>query len=551
MIWCFWECLSNDPHTVAYSRYMDRLTIQNTRKNAAGIGMSGSQATNFGAKSGKRKVSWSPQFATSAQKRSSVKMSDSELESMLTTDKQLSKPSNETSNEPSNELSNEPVNELPSSQLPSSSAELDHELVDNNEPTSAQPQNNEMSELPSRLDIHHDNAAQSRLGKLLRNKEIIEQEIQAILASGITAPSSTTTLNIPELKSEFEGSFSRAVENMSAKFQVKMQKLDTFSSITERLELLDEYLAMRHRVSDLVTRLKAGTLIPVGNFNSIINPAFKQISNFDEVSANQNGAMFEINLAQIGLHYLSVLEELEVRITNLRSSLHDCDELLATYRHFRPKSFNQKLNAIFYKLRLDRDRSMEIGADLSTNSSRFNVSDCANDSDTHFRPVANKQRKPFVRAYNNQSRSPSSVRYANNKSLLGDFSSIKPKFDTSFQAEKRDAAQNSLVSHSHKFVSNANNERNAQRTYYNRAAHNNRAAHSNRTAQNNSTSRNVREVTFNERGPNSYRYNNANSAGFRRSANTSRSFRRYDDSADIESDSESGHREEYHRYGKN
>jgi hypothetical protein len=332
---------------------MDNITRNNTIINAMRErnAQSSSQPVR---KAFKRIGNWSPQSA--ANKKPQFQMSDSELESLLTTNVDRSKVGSafsvaQSAHDPNRELHDNDAQfetDIQSSQLP---------------PNGQLP----ASTLGDSHTIHQetsydgdDNSEQTMLVALLREQSLINQKIEGILARGVRLAPNAESINLEAFKSELEDNFREANSKLKFDFSVSLRGIPTFEKLSNKLEYYDELLALKARITDLLLRLKEGTLIRQADFHCTINPAFVQLSNFHEIASLTNDMSYSLQYYQTGLHYCTILEAVELRISEIKSTLIDPTESLAIFRTHRKRTSNQKLNSIFHKLRNDEQRNAQI-----------------------------------------------------------------------------------------------------------------------------------------------------------------------------------------------
>jgi hypothetical protein len=325
---------------------MDNITRINTRFNA--MRESTSQPTRKGVK---RTGNWSPQSASN--KKSQFKMSDSDLESLLTMNVGRANAGSmfdvaQTSHNSENDLHEHDAtlssqNEFQSSQVPP-----------NGQTDSANSPSNQR-------DNQRDNEEQLELITLLRQQSLTNQRIEELMSRGVRLSANPESLNLGALKAEFKDKLHEIMSNTTIDFTATLRDVPTFQKLPPKLEYYDELLALKTRLTDLLLRLQGGTLIPKAEFCCTINPAFIQLTNFREVANSVNELSYNLQFCQTGLHYVSILEVVESRIAEIKTTLLNPTESLAIFRNCRYRSMNQKLNTIFHKLRTDDQRNADIG----------------------------------------------------------------------------------------------------------------------------------------------------------------------------------------------
>jgi hypothetical protein len=166
---------------------------------------------------------------------------------------------------------------------------------------------------------------------------------------------------LESFKTELEDGLRNTLANIKFELTPALREIPEFNKLPYKLEYYDELLTLKTRLTDLLLRLKAGTLIKKEDLRCSINPAFVQLSNFHEIASHTNELSYSLQYHQTGLHYITILEAVEARISDIKSTLINPAESLAIFRDFRRRTTNQKLNAIFHKLRIDAQRNSDIG----------------------------------------------------------------------------------------------------------------------------------------------------------------------------------------------
>jgi hypothetical protein len=232
-------------------------------------------------KSLKRVGNWSPPSVSN--KKSQFKMSDSDLDVLLAMNvgrgnaNSMSNSENDL-RENDADLGSQSQNGVPSSQVPPNNS--------NSDPTNINEQ---------------DNDGQLELVGLLRQRSLLNQQIDDILARGVRLPSNTEQFNLAAFKTELNGKLRDTLSNVDYEFSAMLRDVPNFPKLPHRLEYYDELLALKTRLTDLLIRLKSGTLIQKADLGNRVNPAFMQLTNFSEVSARTNEIAFNLHYCQMGL----------------------------------------------------------------------------------------------------------------------------------------------------------------------------------------------------------------------------------------------------------
>jgi hypothetical protein len=183
----------------------------------------------------------------------------------------------------------------------------------------------------------------ARVLRVIHNEEVVDRFFEPEKSSADAA----------EHVAYFESRFREAAGELTANVQVGTRNIPDGTE-EERMELLTELVLMKEKIQNLLMRIRAESAGPFATNQRYDRAvAYKQLSDYGAISEKHNGIFNQISTALAGIHYAKLLDDIQRKIADVRSTLPNHRVLYATVAQQSVKDSRNKVDKLFRRLRPD------------------------------------------------------------------------------------------------------------------------------------------------------------------------------------------------------
>jgi hypothetical protein len=182
-----------------------------------------------------------------------------------------------------------------------------------------------------------------RVLRVIHNESVVDRLFQPEKSSADAA----------EYITYFEGRFREAIDELTAKVHVSTRNLPNGTE-EEQTELLTELVLMKEKIQNQLIRIRAesaGAFAASQKYDRAV--AYRQLSDYGAISEKQNRIFNELSTALAGIHYAKLLEDIQRKIIEVRSTLPNHRVLYATIAQQSVRNSRNKVDKLFRRLRPD------------------------------------------------------------------------------------------------------------------------------------------------------------------------------------------------------
>jgi hypothetical protein len=183
----------------------------------------------------------------------------------------------------------------------------------------------------------------TRLLRVVHNEDVVDRFFEP----------EKSTADASEYIAYFDGLFRDGLDELTTNVRTKTRNLQVGTQ-QEQTELLTELVLMKNKIQNILVRIRAESASPfAGNQKYDKSVAYKQLTDYDVVSANQNRIFHQMSNALAGVHYAKLLDDIQRKIAEVRATLPNHRVLFATVAQQSVKNSRSKLDKLFRRLRPD------------------------------------------------------------------------------------------------------------------------------------------------------------------------------------------------------